>query len=221
LIVKQENNKMSVAIQTIDETSLLQAQSPMEIVEWAISQNSKAIVTTSFGPFSAVMLHLATSVKADIPVIWVDTGYNTLETYTYAESLIQDLNLNIEVFIPEITAARRSAIMNGIPGVDSELHTEFTRQVKLEPFQRMLAKVNPDIWLTAIRKDETDFRKTLDVVSEGPNGIVKVAPFLNWSEVDMEGYLYEHDLPQVSKYKDPTKAEENRECGLHTMDYSI
>ena len=85
----------------------------------------------------------------------------------------------------------------------------------------MMDSVKPDYWLTAIRKDETDFRQTLDIISDGPNGIIKVAPFLNWTEVDMEGYLYEHDLPQVSKYKDPTKAEDNRECGLHTGDYSI
>ncbi|NKB37267.1 MAG: phosphoadenosine phosphosulfate reductase family protein [Gammaproteobacteria bacterium] len=196
-------------------------QSPQEIVEWVVAQDKNAIVTTSFGPFSAVMLHLASQIKSDIPVVWVDTGYNTLETYTYAEQLIQDLNLNIQVFTPEMTAARRNALMNGIPAVDSELHTEFTRQVKLEPFQRMLGSVKPDYWLTAIRKDETEFRKSLDVFSDGPGDIVKVAPFLNWTEVDMEGYLYEHDLPQVGKYKDPTKAEENRECGLHTMDYSI
>lgn len=212
---------MSVVIQIHDDNSQLSRQSPQEHIEWVVAQNKKAIVTTSFGPFSAVMLHLATRVKADIPVIWVDTGYNTLETYTYAEGLIRDLQLNIQVFIPEMTAARRGALMNGIPNVDSELHAEFTRQVKLQPFQRMLESVKPDFWLTAIRKDETDFRKTLDVISEGPNGITKVAPFLHWTEVDMEGYLYEHNLPQVSKYKDPTKAEENRECGLHTIDYSI
>ncbi len=212
---------MSAALKYKHDSSPSSPQSPQEIIEWVISQGKKAIVTTSFGPFSAVMLHLATHVKADIPVIWVDTGYNTLETYTYAEQLIQDLNLNIQVFIPEMTAARRNALMNGIPNIDSELHAEFTRQVKLAPFQRMLETVKPDFWLTAIRKDETDFRKTLDVFSEGPNGICKVAPFLNWTEVDMEGYLYEHGLPQVSKYKDPTKAKDNRECGLHTVDYSI
>ncbi len=195
--------------------------SPREIMEWVFDQHKKAIVTTSFGPFSAVMLHLATSIKPDVPVAWIDTGYNTLETYTYAEKLIQDLNLNIDIYIPEMTAARRNAIMNGIPSVDNELHSEFTRQVKLEPFQRMMREQRPDYWLTAIRRDETEFRKTLEVFSEGANGVCKVAPFLNWTEVDMEGYLYEHDLPQVGKYRDPTKVEENRECGLHTMDYSI
>ena len=212
---------MSAALQINDHSPSFDPSSPQEILSWAVDQNKKTIVTTSFGPFSAVMLHMATQIKADIPIVWVDTGYNTLETYLYAEKLIKDLNLNIDVHIPEITAARRSAIMSGIPEPGSELHTEFSRQVKIEPFQRMLSTVKPELWLTAIRKDETDFRKTLDVVSLQANGITKVAPFLNWTEVDMEGYLYEHDLPQVEKYRDPTKAEEGRECGLHTTDYSI
>jgi len=209
------------AINLVLANTELTDKSPREIIEWSVHQDKNIIVTTSFGPFSAVMLHLATRVKPDIPVVWVDTGYNTRETYIYADNLIRDLQLNIRVFIPEMTAARRSALMGGIPGPDNELHEEFTRQVKLEPFQRVLGSLRPDIWLTAIRKDETDFRKTLDVVSNGPNGMMKVAPFLNWTEVDMEGYLYEHNLPQVNKYYDPTKVDDNRECGLHTKDYEI
>ena len=209
------------ALNQVDPNELLSSSSPREIIEWAVGLNKNAIVTTSFGPFSAVMLHLATRVKPDIPVIWVDTGYNTRETYIYAEKLIEDLELNIQVFIPEMTAARRSALMGGIPNPDTELHSDFTNQVKLEPFQRAIETIKPDIWLTAIRKDETAFRKTLDVVSKGPQGIMKVAPFLNWTEIDMEGYLYEHDLPQVKKYHDPTKVEDDRECGLHTGDYEI
>ncbi|OGT74866.1 MAG: phosphoadenylylsulfate reductase [Gammaproteobacteria bacterium RIFCSPLOWO2_02_FULL_56_15] len=196
-------------------------KTPSEIIQWTVDQNKAAIVSTSFGPFSAVMLHAATRVKADIPVIWVDSGYNTWETYVYAEKLIKDLQLNIQVFIPQMSAARRDAVMKGIPAVSSDLHPEFTRQVKLEPFQRALDAFKPDFWITAIRKDETDFRKTLDIISKGPNGILKVAPFLQWTEVDMEAYLYEHSLPQVENYFDPTKVASDRECGLHTTDYSI
>ena len=212
---------MLAEIKQFEFDSDLSNKSPIEIIEWAVAQNKNTIVTTSFGRFSAVMLHMATRVKPDIPVVWVDSGYNTLETYLHAERLIKDLNLNIQVFSPEMTAARRSALMNGIPDVGSELHPEFTRQVKLEPFARAIKTIQPDIWLSAIRKDETDFRKTLDVLDRREDGILKVSPFLNWTEIDMEGYVYEHDLPQVEKYYDPTKVEEKRECGLHTTDYSI
>lgn len=219
-LINKETNKVSAVLQQSDEP-VFDILSPQEIVEWAFAQNKKTVVTTSFGPFSAVMLHMATQLKPDVQVAWIDSGYNTLDTYTYAEALIARLKLNIAVYIPQMTAARRSAIMGGIPLPDSEYHPEFTRQVKLEPFQRMLSEIRPEMWLTAIRKDETAFRKTLDVVMKQDNGIIKVAPFLNWTEVDMEGYLYEHDLPQVEKYRDPTKVDENRECGLHTTEYSI
>jgi phosphoadenosine phosphosulfate reductase len=199
----------------------LAGKTPRQIIEWAVGLKKKCLVTTSFGPYSAVMLHLATRVQPDLPVVWVDTGYNTRETYLYAEKLIKDLKLNIKVFTPLMTAARRSALMGGIPAPDTEKFEEFTRQVKLEPFQRVLKEFTPEIWLTAIRKDETEFRMTLDIVSPAGDGLLKVAPFLNWTEIDMEGYLYEHDLPQINKYYDPTKPEANRECGLHTMDYTI
>jgi phosphoadenosine phosphosulfate reductase len=154
-------------------------------------------------------------------VVWVDSGYNTWETYVYAEKLIKDLQLNIHIYIPQITAARRDALMKGIPSLSSDLHPEFTRQVKLEPFQRALDALKPRFWITAIRREETTFRKSLEVISKGPNGVLKVAPFLHWSEADMEVYLKEHALPQVENYFDPTKVKSDRECGLHTMDYSI
>ena len=107
--------------------------------------------------------------------------------------------------------------MGGIPEFDTELHKEFTQQVKLEPFQRLLDDLKPDVWISAVRADETEYRKNMDIVSDGPDGIIKVAPFLNWTEVDMEGYLYENNLPLIEDYFDPTKTKDDKECGLHTM----
>lgn len=195
----------------------LAGQSPLSIIQWAVGLQQKIIVTTNFGPFEAVILHMASRVKPDVPVVWIDSGYNTRETYQVAERIINTLQLQVHVFIPEMTAARRDALMDGIPDVDSELHAEFTRQVKLEPFQRALATLQPDIWLTAVRKEQTAFRQTLDIVSHGPGRILKVAPVLNWTERDMKTYLHDHQLPQVEHYFDPTKVLGNRECGLHTM----
>lgn len=197
--------------------SRLAGKSPVEVIDWAMELDKKAILTTTFGPFSAVILHMVTRKYPDIPVVWIDSGYNTRETYLTAEKIMKDLNLNMHIYTPILTSARRDALMNGIPEVNSDEHRLFTWEVKLEPFQRVMNTMKPGVWLTAIRKDETDFRKSLDIVSMGPNGILKVAPLFNWTELDMEEYLYENDLPQVEEYYDPTKAQTNRECGLHTM----
>ena len=197
--------------------SALKGKTPQEIIAWAIANSKDPLVTTNFRPYESVILHMAVLAKPDIRVLWVDSGYNTSATYRFAEKVIQDLNLNIETYIPQMSAARRNVLMKGIPDVDDPLHEEFTRQVKLEPFQRALAQMKPDLWLNAIRKDQTEFRQSLDIVSASKDGIIKVAPLFNWTDADLEAYLAEHNLPNEHDYFDPTKAVETRECGLHTQ----
>nr|WP_315042662.1 phosphoadenosine phosphosulfate reductase family protein [uncultured Moraxella sp.] len=200
----------------------LQGKSPKEIVEWALSIAKNPIITTNFRPFEASILHLVSGVKPDITVLFVDSGYNTVQTYQHAQKIIKDLNLSVKTFIPAQTRAFRDVAMNGIPDVDSDLHGEFTEQVKLEPFRRALAELAPDVWFNAIRKDQTEFRGALDVLSLSKDGVLKVAPLFNATTDELDAYQKENGLPTLAEYGeedyfDPTKALAHRECGLHTQ----
>ena len=195
----------------------LRDASPQDVVRWALDLQRPTIATTSMGRNAAAMLHLVSEIDSKLPTIWVDTGYNLRDTYIVAERLIRDLQLNIHVYAPQMTSERRNAIMGGIPTVDEEeRHREFTRQVKLEPFDRALADFGPEVWLTGIRREETEHRKTLDIVSLDARGIIKVAPLFYWSEEQVEDYMEQHQLPSCRHYFDPTKVQDGRECGLHT-----
>jgi phosphoadenosine phosphosulfate reductase len=207
---------MNLDLEQINEQ--LKDKSPVEIVRWAMSLGKRVMGTTSFAPNSAVMLKTITDADSSIPVVWVDSGYNVPDTYRVAEKLMAQLQPNMKIYIPEMTAERRNAIMGGIPHPDddAEVHAEFTRQVKLDPFQRALTDIQPEVWLTGIRREETEFRKTLDIVTIDNRGILKVAPIFHWSEADIEAFMAEHELPSCKHYFDPTKVADNRECGLHT-----
>ncbi len=195
----------------------LRDASPQDIVRWALGLGRKTIATTSMGRNAALMLHLVRDVDKTLPTIWVDTGYNLRDTYVVAERLIRDLEINIHVYSPQMTSERRNAIMGGIPTVDEEArHKDFAQQVKLEPFGRALKDFAPQIWLTGIRREETEHRKTLDIVSMDSRGIIKVAPIFYWSEDQVEEYMARHQLPSCRHYFDPTKVHDGRECGLHT-----
>lgn len=210
------SEKIKVTKENLDQlNSQMRDYTPKQIVEWAILQAEKAVVTTNFRPYEAAILHVCTSVKSDIDVIWCDTGYNTPQTYRCADQLIQQLNLNIDLYVPKQTVAWRDVQM-GIPSVDDENHATFTHQVKLEPFQRAMAAHQPDVWFTNLRKGQTALRDRLDVLSLSKDGILKVSPFYYFSDEELDAYLVQHNLPNEFKYYDPTKALENRECGLHT-----
>lgn len=208
---------MTIEINIDQANQELQGKTPEQIVEWALAKAENPIITTNFRPYESAILHLVAKQKPDITVLWVDSGYNTRATYDFANKLIKDLNLNVVTYIPKQTSAHRDATMNGIPSVNNPLHDEFTEQVKLEPFRRALSELKPDVWFNAIRKDQTEFRQGLDVLSQSKDGVLKVAPLFYKNDQDLDAYLEENNLPNEFDYFDPTKVEENRECGLHTQ----
>ena len=209
---------MSVPSLDIDAVNRqLRDASPEEIIRWALDLQLKSIATTSFGRNASAILHMLVQQQPDLPIVWIDTGYNLRDTYVVAEKIIRQLSLNMRVFSPEITSERRNAIMGGIPTIEDEtLHQEFTRQVKLEPFDKVVEELQPELWVTGIRQEETAHRRTLDIVSIDQRGLLKVAPLFYWSEEQTEQYRIDNELPTCKHYFDPTKVSDGRECGLHT-----
>jgi len=196
----------------------LVTKSPLEVIRWALSQaGGRAIVSTNFRPFEAVVLHLATQAQADIPVLWVDHGYNRPATYKHAEQLRAQLKLNLKPFLPKMTPAHRDAIHGPIPSLEDEAGLkQFSAVMKLEPFQRGMKELAPTVWITALRKVQNPNRAGLDIVSHDANfGALKVSPVFHWTDAQMEAYLAQHHLPNEWDYFDPAKADEKRECGLH------
>ncbi len=207
--------------QTIDLAAInreLSGRSADEIVRWALGLGKRVMVTTSFSPNSAALLHMVTAIQPDLPVVWIDSGYNAADAYRTAEQIRSMLQLDLRTYIPTMTAEHRNAIMGGIPHPDDNptLFDEFVRQVKLEPFQRAIDELKPEIWITGIRRDETDFRKTLDIVTWDNRGLLRVAPLFEWSEEQLRDYMQRFELPTCKHYFDPTKIGDNAECGLHT-----
>lgn len=196
----------------------LHNRSPHEVIEWAVAQaKGRAIVSTNFRPYEAVVLHAATRVQPDIPVLWVDHGYNRAATYRHAEQLREKLNLNLKPYLPRVTPAHRDAIHGPVPSLDDEAGLKkFSVVMKLEPFQRGMRELAPTVWITALRQVQNPNRAGLDFVSLDANfGALKVSPVFYWDDPKMEAYLRYYDLPNEWDYFDPAKADEKRECGLH------
>lgn len=185
------------------------------LVDWAVGLDRPTIVTTNFRPFEAVILHMVTRARADVPVVWMDNGYNTEATYRFADELAKQLDLDLRIYLPRRSRAHREAVDGATPALDDPRHAAFTEEVKLEPFARALRETAPQVWFTALRATDTAVRAQMDPVSVNPDGLVKVAPLLHWTSKDLYAYCEAHGLPNNFDYVDPTKGEDNRECGLH------
>ncbi len=167
----------------------------VRVVEWAAETfGDRLVLSTSFGIQAAVMLHVATRVVPDIPVIWVDTGYLPPETYRFAEDLIGRLRLNIKVYQSPVSPARMEALYGRLWLGDLDAMNRYDRMRKVEPMMRALEELQAPAWLAGLRADQTDHRRTLPVVGM-QWGRYKVLPILRWTSEDVQRYLEAHELP--------------------------
>lgn len=167
------------------------------LMEWADHRFGEGLVmTTSFGIQAAVTLHLATRVRPNVPVIWIDTGYLPEETYRYADQLTERLGLNLKTYQADMSPAAMESRFGRLweTGMVEDLDLyDWVR--KVEPLRRAMDDLQPTGWITGLRADQTDFRQTLGRVAwDGLRH--KLMPILRWSRRDVYDYMQRHDLPQ-------------------------
>ncbi len=206
-------------------------------VRWACENlPGTQVLSSSFGIQSAVMLHLVTSIKPDIPVVLVDTGYLFEQTYRFADELSRRLQLNLRVYRASTSSAWQEARHGklweqGLDGIEY-----YNRLNKVEPFNRALDELGAGSWFAGLRRQQSGSRQELPVLRR-QNGRFKLHPIVDWSDRDIHGYLRDHDLPYHPLWQEgyvsvgdfhtsaPLGAEESeeqtrffglkRECGLH------
>lgn len=167
-----------------------------ELIEWGAETFGQGLVmSTSFGIQSAVMLGLVTSVIPDIPVIWVDTGYLPPETYRFAEDLTKRLSLNLKVYQSPLSPARMEALYGKLWEAGTvEAFNRYDQIRKVEPMQRALEELGATAWLTGLRSQQTDHRKTLNRI-DTQAGRYKLMPILHWHSKHIYDYLKANNLP--------------------------
>ena len=172
----------------------------LDVIDWAHRRFADGLVmSSSFGAQSALMLHLATRVAPDIPVVLIDTGYLFAQTYRFADDLRQRLGLNLKVYTPRITAGMLEALHGKLWESEDGL-TRYHQITKVEPMQRALNDLNATAWLAGLRANQTDHRAQLPTLGL-QDGAYKIHPVLAWTTRDVHDYLTRHDLPYHPLYE--------------------
>ncbi len=173
----------------------LATRSAPERIAWALDNTAGThALSSSFGAQAAVSLHMATRLKADIPVILVDTGYLFPETYRFVDQMTERLQLNLQVFRPQIGIAWMEARMGRLWEDGSEGITRYNRLRKVEPMQRALRELGVRTWIAGLRRAQSRTRADIDFI-ELRDGRWKLHPIADWTDRDVGRYLQQHALP--------------------------
>ena len=176
----------------------LKDMSPEEIILWGYKNfDNHFAITTSFGIQSSVILHMVQqcSLQKKIKIFWIDTGYLPSETYRYAERLINDLSLEIEVLQSELSPARMESLYGKLWETNKPSDLDKYHKIrKLKPLEDALNKNKIYCWASGVRSEQTDNRNKMKFIDKIRQRL-SLRPLLNWKNKDIYYYMKENKLP--------------------------
>ncbi len=175
---------------------------PREILRWALGSSGleRIAMASAFQADGTVAMHLATQLRPDLPILFLETGYQFAETLAFKERLAERLGLNVVDLCGEHTVASQAEVYGPrLYERDPELCCELN---KVRPMFEALRDL--DAWITAYRRDSSPTRATAPFVQryelEPGHPIVKINPMAHWTHDQVWDYLREHDLPHNPLY---------------------
>lgn len=153
-----------------------------KVVRWAVETfGDDLCLAASFQ--DAVLIDVATRVKPDIEVVFIDTGDHFAETYETVERVRARYDLNLRVItVPTPVVPFHVADPVGC-----------CSDAKVAAFDAALT--GKLAWLSGLRRVEATTRTAAPIVSIDRRGLVKVNPLATWSDLDVTGYIAAHDVP--------------------------
>ncbi len=164
-----------------------------EVLAWAADRFAGRIVLTcSWQMQSSVLVDMLDRIGAEVRIVELDTGLLFPETYETRDRLIERYGLEVERIEPEQTVAEQARSEGDELWLRDPDRCCSLR--KVAPLRHALAGM--DAWITGIRRVQSPGRHTARKVDvDESRGVVKVQPLADWSDEDVVGYLYAHDVP--------------------------
>jgi len=165
-------------------------------LERAIDKFERIALACSFGKDSMTVLSLAREIDQEIKVFMIRTGYGFDETERFKNRMQKEWNLNLDEIYPlmskdELESKHGKDLYSRDPKLCCDI-------LKVEPTRRYLE--NLDAWITGLRKDETEFRTSLESVEQYEGVPTKINPIVHWTNEEVWEYIRSNAIPYNPLY---------------------
>jgi phosphoadenosine phosphosulfate reductase len=175
---------------------------PRDILRWAIEESGldRIAIASAFQAEGTAVMHMATEIRHDIPVLFLQTGFHFAETLAFKQQLTERLGLNVVDLVGTYTVESQGItfgerLYERDPAHCCDLN-------KVQPMFRALRDL--DAWITAFRRDSAPTRTHAPIIDrydlEPGSAIVKINPMATWSRRQVWRYLKANDLPHNPLY---------------------
>jgi phosphoadenosine phosphosulfate reductase len=188
---------MSLTETAVDYETLTAEDLVAQIAQAA--EKGSVCLTSSFQTEDMVALHMLRKHIADVPVIFLETGYHFPELIAYRDRLVKEWSLNLVNALPTTTVKD----FEGQFGILNIVNpTACCQARKVEPLMRSLEPY--DWWFTGLRREQSPTRANLKKVEDHrtPTGkeLKKISVLADWDWARVTAYAEREGIPQLELY---------------------
>lgn len=210
----------------------------------AVSRYAPVTFASSMGAEDMVLTDLIYRNNLDIEIFSIDTGRLPQQTYALMAAADKHYGKPAKIYVPQAVSVEGFIQTYGINGffdsIDARKACCHAR--KVEPLRRALT--GKRAWVTGLRSTQSSTREAVSASAfDENNGLQKINPLAQWSEVEVWQYLRANDVPYNALHDQGfpsigcapcTRAvqpgediragrwwwenPETKECGLHMVD---
>ncbi|WP_019816418.1 phosphoadenylyl-sulfate reductase [Saccharomonospora saliphila] len=157
-----------------------------QALRWAVEQFGDDLIVAS-NMQDAVLIDLATRVKPDVDVLFLETGYHFAETIGTRDAVATTYpRIRIVNAYPEQTVSEQDAEYG--PRLHDRDPNRCCELRKVLPLRRTLADYS--CWVTGVRRADAPTRANTPIVTwDDRNGLVKVNPIAAWTDEEFDDYI--------------------------------
>ncbi|MBT6870906.1 MAG: phosphoadenylyl-sulfate reductase [Candidatus Marinimicrobia bacterium] len=174
---------------------------PADLLVWTIDHFGidKVVMGTGFGVPGVVLLDILKKVNKNVEVFYIDTGVLFKETYELKNQLESHYDMKFKRFSTQIPIEQQrelygDELWNRDPNLCCNIR-------KVMPLKKALSSY--DVWITGIRKSQTELRKDSDAIEYDERyNVTKINPLINWTHEQVWDYIEENKLPFNKLHKE-------------------
>jgi phosphoadenosine phosphosulfate reductase len=163
----------------------------LEALEWTVGTFGDDFIVAS-NMQDAVLIDVATKVKSDVDVLFLETGYHFAETIGTRDAVatvypdVRIVNAQAEQSVAQQDAEYGPKLHDRDPNLCCQLR-------KVVPLRNTLS--NYSAWVTGVRRVDAPTRANTPIVTwDERNGLVKVNPIAPWTDEEFREYIDSHGI---------------------------
>lgn len=165
-----------------------------DILALGASRWERLAMTTSFQASGIVMLHILRTLRMDVTILFLQTGFHFAETLDFGTRVARDWDLNVK-WLTRLETHEQADPYN--PRLFESDPDRCCYINKVEPLHRELE--NYDAWIAGVRRDQSRQRAGERIFRTQmlPSGklITKIHPLAGVTQDDIDAYVARYELP--------------------------